>query len=360
MKPIEYKHTLALFKKIKDDLSKIAYVIRIVVQVALVFYYGFAIYRHYSSLVYLIIYCILLFISLLVFAEQLYYHNNEKEARAKGKHRKRHAALKIVGLVDKLVLLIVSFVPIAQGKASDFDKVTTLFIAILILIQRVFLSITYLRNRYREWLKEAIELDYKESLLRKSPSQTFADKIHDIARNLTGQKKASDLEEDLQGRIEESEAQKKEKKKADKQKRKERRKEDLKRIFHYYSDKRKQKKIEDDKIDSVIEKIGKKAEKILSDKDRMLEIANKAEDELSKAELSEDLSSLPDFCHFLKDDGLTLSPEATKARLINLLYFLDPILPNNETREDNRKVLEKTKSRIILPLLTQEDGKRKK
>ena len=31
MRPIEYKHTLALLEKIKEDLSKIAYIIRIVV-----------------------------------------------------------------------------------------------------------------------------------------------------------------------------------------------------------------------------------------------------------------------------------------------------------------------------------------
>ena len=50
MRPIEYKHTLALLEKIKEDLSKIAYIIRIVVQVVRILYYGLAIYRHYDSI----------------------------------------------------------------------------------------------------------------------------------------------------------------------------------------------------------------------------------------------------------------------------------------------------------------------
>ena len=66
MRPIEYKHTLALLEKIKEDLSKIAYIIRIVVQVVRILYYGLAIYRHYDSIPYLVIYCVLLFVTLLV------------------------------------------------------------------------------------------------------------------------------------------------------------------------------------------------------------------------------------------------------------------------------------------------------
>ena len=150
MRPIEYKHTLALLEKIKEDLSKIAYIIRIVVQVVRILYYGLAIYRHYDSIPYLVIYCVLLFVTLLVFAEHLYYHNNEKEEDAKEKHQKRHAALKIIGIVDKTALLIVSLIPILQGKASDFDKVRTLFVFLLLLIQLVFLSVSYLRNKYRK------------------------------------------------------------------------------------------------------------------------------------------------------------------------------------------------------------------
>ena len=83
MRPIEYKHTLALLEKIKEDLSKIAYIIRIVVQVVRILYYGLAIYRHYDSIPYLVIYCVLLFVTLLVFAEHLYYHNNEKKKKQK-------------------------------------------------------------------------------------------------------------------------------------------------------------------------------------------------------------------------------------------------------------------------------------
>ena len=81
-----------------------------------------------------------------------------------------------------------------------------MFVFLLLLIQLVFLSVSYLRNKYRKWLKEAIELDYKESLLTKSPSSAFSDKLHDFARNLTGQKKNTELEEDLKDRIEENES----------------------------------------------------------------------------------------------------------------------------------------------------------
>lgn len=359
MRPIEYKHTLALLEKIKEDLSKIAYIIRIVVQVVRILYYGLAIYRHYDSIPYLVIYCVLLFVTLLVFAEHLYYHNNEKEEDAKEKHQKRHAALKIIGIVDKTALLIVSLIPILQGKARDFDKVRTLFVFLLLLIQLVFLSVSYLRNKYRKWLKEAIELDYKESLLTKTPSSAFSDKLHDFARNLTGQKRNTELEEDLKDRIEENESKRKEKKKEEKRNRKAQRKKDISMIFSYYSDKRKEKKISDKNIEKALLKLEKEADKTLSDSKRFLNVIHQSQDRLEKATLPEELSCLKDFAFILeKDDGTLLHP-VKKARMRNLLYFRKPILSNEDTYQDNRKILEKTKDRIVVPQLESSSDKKK-
>ncbi len=359
MRPIEYKHTLALLEKIKDDLSKIAYIIRIVVQVVRILYYGLAIYRHYDSIPYLVIYCVLLFVTLLVFAEHLYYHNNEKEEDAKAKHRKRHTALKIIGIVDKTALLIVSLIPILQGKATDFDKVRTLFVFLLLLIQLVFLSVSYLANKYRKWLKEAIELDYKESLLTKSPSSAFSDKLHDFARNLTGQKKNTELEADLEGRIEESETRRKEKKKEEKRSRKAQRKKDLSRIFSYYSDKRKEKKISDQNIEKVLQKLEKEAEKTLSDSKRVSDVIHQSKDYLGRTEIPEELSCLKDFTVILELDNQTLTYPEKKARRRNLLYLLNPVLPNEDTYQDNRKIFEKTKALISVPELESPNGKKK-
>ena len=106
-------------------------------------------------------------------------------------------------------------------------------------------------------------------------------------------------------------------------------------------------------------KLEKEADKTLSDSKRFLNVIHQSQDRLEKATLPEELSCLKDFAFILeKDDGTLLHP-AKKARMRNLLYFRKPILSNEDTYQDNRKILEKTKDRIVVPQLESSSDKKK-
>ncbi len=359
MKPIEYRHTLALLRKIKDDLSHIAFILRIAVQISLLLYYSFSIYSHVSSLPYLIIYSILLLLSVLVFADNLFSYRKGKEGRVK--HKKRHQILAVCGILDKVSLLVVSLIPIIQGKASDFDKVAIRIRTVILLSQTAFLFASSLFEKYLLWLKEAIELDYKESLISFKPSQALSDKIHDFARNLTGRKEEenSPLQEKLKDRIEENRKKEKEKKKEKKRERKKQRRQDISRIINYYSEKRRKKKMTEDKIDKAILDAEKKADKISSHNDKLAKVLAKVEGKRKNSALPDSLSVLGDYLSALKRGSLNFSSQQKKYRLVNLLYYLDPLVPDKDTIEDEKRVLRKTKDKINLALPREEKQKKK-
>lgn len=337
MRPIEYKHTVALFHKIKNDLNRISYIISITVQVVLFLYYSFAIYSHRSSVIYVILYSCFFLISFLVFFDILIYHEKkDKSVEDKKKHKKRHSVLKIVGIVNKFALLVVSLIPIVKGTASDFDKVTTLAVAILILIQTCYLFFASLLDKYLDWLKIALELDYKDSLLFKNPSKSFQDKIHDIASNLNGKSEESEFSKNLNLQIEEDEKKRRMEKEKKKQIDKENRKQDIKLILDHFKNERINKMISDDKIKKEIEKEKKKAEKLLNDKKKLESFLSSFEKEIETTLIKENLSYIEEYYYRLKEEEMP--NEKKKALLVNLLYYRKPLVNNDVTIEDNLKV----------------------
>lgn len=361
MRIIEYKHTLALYQKVRDDLAKIGFVINCVVQFFLLLYYSYAVYRHMDSLVYIILYSILIVLSTGLFVEEIIYRvrqKKEKDKERKKNHHIAHGLMKIFSIIVKFGLLILSIIPIAKGQSSDFDKICSIALAILLLGQIAYLFFSFLFNRYLSLLKVALQLDYQESKLPgivetfSHPVDKIHSKFHDFTEGINGRKKEPETKDDfLKERVDriEEERSKKEAKKEEenlnhKKSRKETFHQDVKNLFSFIgkggihkaviSSKKKktEEELDDSFADKIYPSIEKKAEAILSDKKKYENMLSKIQDVIHEGRLYE-LSYIQDFYDFLTEGDL--SDDVRKAMTIHLSYFLNPKYKNSLTTKDN-------------------------
>lgn len=333
MKPIEYKHTLAIYHKIKADLDRISYILLIGIQCVLFLYYSYAIYSHHDSLVYILLYSGLLCISTFVFVEAVIYHKKEKKTKEeKELHKKRHTILKIIGLLNKIALLIVSIIPIVKGEASDFSKITTLAIAILILFQTAYLFVIHLIEKYLSWLKQSLELDYKDSFLMKSPGRTFQGKLHDYALNLKEDKDKNPLEEEMNEMIHIQEKERQKKKEEEKKQSKLQMKEDFRNILSHFKESHLRQKISEEKVKKEYLKLENKAEKLLKDEKKLASFISIMKEEMKVSLPREELSYIEEYLFYVEEEK---SIEKRKKYLVNLLYYEKPLVKNEVSIEDN-------------------------
>jgi|GEM_PF-4264113 len=115
----------------------------------------------------------------------------------------------------------------------------------------------------------------------------------------------------------------------------------------------------EDKIDKAILDAEKKADKISSHNDKLVKVLAKVEGKRKESSLPDSLSVLGDYLLALKRDSPSFSSEQKKYRLVNLLYYLDPLVPDKDTIEDEKRVLRKTKDKISLSLPREEKQKKK-
>lgn len=365
MRLIEYKHTLALYQKVRDDLAKIGFIINCVVQFFLLLYYSYAVYRHMDSIVYIILYSVLIAISTGLFVEEVIYHFHSKKGKGKKKkHKVTHGLLKILSIIDKITLLVLAIIPIAEGKSSDFDKICTIALAILLLAQIAYLFFSFLFDKYLSLLKVALQLDYQESSLPgmvetfSHPVDKIHSKFHDFTEGISGRKKEPSTTDDdfLKERVDriEEERRKKEALKEEeelnhKKERKETFHQDVRNLFSFVRKggihksilsskaKKTEAKIDASLIDKIYPELEKKAENILSDNKKYENMLSRIQDAVDKGRLY-DLSYIQDFYDFLTEGELEY--DIKKAMAVNLLYFLNPKYKNSMTTKDNVLLLE--------------------
>lgn len=348
-KLLETRHVTALMDRIRSDMAKIGYIMTIIMQVFLFFYYSLSIYTHRNSVIYIIIYAFLLTISICVFTEQIIYHQKykkKKEGEIKSTHKRVNRIFRYIGLANKLCLLVVSLIPVIKGEASDFDKVATIALAILIIIQLAFIFIAYLLNRYMDWLKMAIELDYKESMIftLKEPKRAFSDKIHGYASSFSNEDtKDNAFNELFRDELETVDIRRKEKQTLEKEKRSSQLKNDIRIIKGHFKEKRLDKKTSDTKIEKAFLKCKEKAEKLLSSEEKQKELLFQVEQELKKNPVREEMLYIDMILSSMEEHEGELSDEKKKACLINLYYYINPIVDNDKTTKDNLAILERTK-----------------
>ncbi len=346
-KIIETRHVFALMDKVKADMTKIGYVMTIAMQIFLFFYYSLSIYMHRTSVIYIVIYATLLTISVSVFVEQIIYHHTygkKKEDEIKSTHKRINRIFRYIGLANKITLLGVSLVPIIKGEASDFDKVATIALAILIILQFALIFIAYLMNRYMEWLKMAIDLDLKESRIYDimEAKHMFSNKIHDFATNLKPEEETNEFEEHFRDELENVDQRQMEKKEKKKTKRDSQLKEDLQFIKNHFRERKMEKKTNDKKMEKAYLRCKSKAEGMLSDEKKLNEFLLEVEKSLKKNPPSEDMLYIDYLLSEMEEGKDSLSVDEKKSHLINLFYYLNPILDNDKSTKDNLTILEKS------------------
>ncbi len=346
---IETKHTFALIKRIESDLNKIGYILTIVMQVCLFLYYSFAIYSHWGNWIYISLYFCLLVISILVFIEAVLYerkYRRKEHKEVKEKHKKLNRIFKIVGIVNKLALLVLSLIPIIQGNASDFDKVITVALAILILVQVAYLFFAYLLNKYLSLLLVAVQLDMDDSwAIQAKDLHFFRERFHRLAGNvddkLLDPTKAS-FEENFQDELSQVEKEQENKKEEKKFVIRQRFRQDIAGLKNHFQEKKIDKKLSEKKLDAFVKKYDAKARNLLEDEKKYNALLLDCEEEIKKKPLKEELDYIEYFLSLMEENKEDLSLTERKAILVNLLYFLSPIVPNDENTKDNLLVLEKT------------------
>lgn len=338
---IEYKHTLALYHKIREDLNKIGYILTIIIQAFLLFYYSYSIYIHKDSIVYIVLYSILLTISILLFTEETIYQykrSKVKEDEFKETHKKKRNILKLCSLLTRFALLILSLIPIIQDTVSDFDKVITLALAILLVIQVCFIFVAYLINKYLTWLKKALELDYNDSTLL-HPKKSIGNKFHNFAQSLD--KKEDDENDEfmsmLNDQMEIDENQKKEKEEKRKQELKSQRKEDIAIIKRHIFKNKIEKKTEDENIQKYYSKCVDNVNQLLLDNKKYLSFLNRLDKKIKDNNLNEDLDYLYEYLTNLKS-RMILGKDEKINIMVELYYYLNPLISNSITIEDNLKM----------------------
>ena len=370
MRLIEYKHTLALYQKVKDDLSKIGFIINCIVQFFLLLYYSYAVYRHIDSVLYIVLYSVLIVISSGIFIEEVIYRYRQKKDKGKKKnHQIAHGLLKVFSIIDKIALLVLSIIPIAEGRSSDFDKICAIALAILLLAQIGYLFFSFLFSKYLSLLKTALQLDYQESTLPSKiefvthPVDKLHSKFHDFTEGINGRKKEAeeikneDFLKDRVSKIEEDrkkkEALKEEESLNHKKERKETFHQDIRNLFSFVrkggihkaalsSKARKtEAKLDASFVEGIYPELEKKAEAILSDKKKYNHMLAKIQKAIDSHNLYE-LSYIQDFYDFLTEGGL--EDDIKKAMVIHLFYFLNPKYKNSMTTKDNILLLEHDES----------------
>lgn len=340
MKFIEYKHTLALYHKIKEDLNKIGFIITIIVQIFLFFYYSYSIYVHHLSIIYTVLYSILLTISILVFIEECifqYKKRKEKNEELKIDHKKKRSVLKIISLISKISLLIISLIPIIQNKVSDFDKVMTLALAILLVFQFSFIFISFELNKYLNWVKKALELDYRESsFIVKGANKSFSDKLHNFANSLKEENEDTEFLNVINDQLAIDEEERKDRKEKEKIERKKQRSEDISTIKEHFKNKFISKKISDDKIINSYKKEQQIAKQLISNQKNYDKFLNEFNKKIDSDKIPDEINYLKEFPSLLNSSNIT--NDEKEMMMIEMHYFLHPLVSNAVSTEDNLKI----------------------
>jgi hypothetical protein len=168
-----FTRTIAVIDKAIHDLTRLLFVVSIVVQITFIGLYGFKIWINWNQTVYLVLYCILTGLSLLGFAYYLITHHHKTAPGVRGKKR----IIRIAKYAANFGMLIVNLVSFALNGASDLDialsLVATLFFFGEILIEIVLVYY----ERYAELLKIALGKDLESLKIFAHPKNAILSAI---------------------------------------------------------------------------------------------------------------------------------------------------------------------------------------
>ena len=325
--PIETGNTIASINIVRKEVTAILRVVNIVVQVFVLPYYVYLIYKNWTDPFYIVVYGLLLFVSVLAFILELILNRklrNKDEELAKKKMAKgvRINSLVFKGLkyaVRLLILGIAAFQIVTKDDLTALYVVTTVLSAIMIIGQILLDVFVSLCLRYFEFIRLGFEADMRESpILNMGKSeQVIARKLESEAESL-GVDEKTRSERNKMALIKEEMAKNKEesKKKATEQ------------IKHRSKLIRRQKFADavsseemKAKIMAIYEKKLVEAEKVLLNEKKLAASLDKAKSRLEG--IPDGLDGLSELSKTL-DEFESLSEEKRLKVLAAVLYFLDP------------------------------------
>ena len=164
----------------------------------------------------------------------------------------------------------------------------------------------------------------------------MSDKLHQFATKLKGSENQDAFSDMINEQMEKDEDERKQKKTSEKKKRKFQRREDLRQIENHFRTMRIQKKTTPEKIEEAYRKNNATASKLLQDERKYQRFLKEVPSFLEK-DLPEELVYLKDEYTLLTDQKES-SPEERRIAIIDLLYSMNPLVPNSLSTEDNRTI----------------------
>ena len=323
--PIETGNTVAAINIVRKELTKILHVVNIVVQVLVLPYYIYLIYKNWSDVFYMVVYGLMLLVSVAAFIIELILDGRLKKKEDKAKKvaeknkRINSYVFKAIKYVVRFLILAVAIIQIATKETTAIYVVTTALSGILIVGQIVLDIFVMLALRYFEFIRLGFETDLKES-----PILNLGKSDQVVARKLEAEAEAMGLDEKVKSEkaklalIKEEMAKNKEESKRKAQEQIEHRSQFIRR--QKYADAVKGEEIQA-KINAIYQKKLKEADKYLSNEKKLAALLAKAEASLGRIPTGLDgLSALKDM---IPDFG-TLEPEWQGKFVAALLYYLDP------------------------------------
>ena len=323
--PIETGNTVAAINIVRKELTKILHVVNIVVQVLVLPYYIYLIYKNWSDVFYMVVYGLMLLVSVAAFIIELILDGRLKKKEDKAKKvaeknkRINSYVFKAIKYVVRFLILAVAIIQIATKETTAIYVVTTALSGILIVGQIVLDIFVMLALRYFEFIRLGFETD-----LRESPILNLGKSEQVVARKLEAEAEAMGLDEKVKSEkaklalIKEEMAKNKEESKRKAQEQIEHRSQFIRR--QKYADAVKGEEIQT-KINTIYQKKLKEADKYLSNEKKLVALLAKAEASLGRIPTGLDgLSALKDM---IPDFG-TLEPEWQGKFVAALLYYLDP------------------------------------
>ena len=323
--PIETGNTVAAINIVRKELTKILHVVNIVVQVLVLPYYIYLIYKNWNDVFYMVVYGLMLLVSVAAFIIELILDGRLKKKEDKAKKvaeknkRINSYVFKAIKYVVRFLILAVAIIQIATKETTAIYVVTTALSGILIVGQIVLDIFVMLALRYFEFIRLGFETDLKES-----PILNLGKSEQVVARKLEAEAEAMGLDEKVKSEkaklalIKEEMAKNKEESKRKAQEQIEHRSQFIRR--QKYADAVKGEEIQA-KINAIYQKKLKEADKYLSNEKKLVALLAKAEASLGRIPTGLDgLSALKDM---IPDFG-TLEPEWQGKFVAALLYYLDP------------------------------------
>ena len=166
---LSYKHTISVIKKLKSSIKKGIYIGDIIIQVLFILYYAYCLYTRIDSLLWIIIYSILIVVSSLFFVYTLLSKNKTENLYSKPNRKKINLIVKnIKYLIRGFIIGYNVYLIATTEEVLVIQTLLTALSIFLYVLQIVCQVATHVLAKYLDLITESIRWDFEESDLLKA------------------------------------------------------------------------------------------------------------------------------------------------------------------------------------------------